>query len=314
MAILKCISSNKEIVLHTQNRIGRNKRISKIHINENDISQSHALIEWKNGDWYLQDFSKNGTLISMKYLHHRLVKLKENDIIQFGMDESTKYQVTNLNPPVSYLVLLSNPEVIMELGNFEKIIDSQNEETLFYYSNNMRWKAETISTTIEFEHEKIYQFNNNDWLFIENEPLNATLDTRNLVDQSEFIFKVSEDEESVNLSIMIDGLKLNLGERRHHYLLLILARKRFSDSKEDLLMNNNGWVNVETLVTQLSKELYKSVDEYYINVLIHRFRKQLFSIKPCGYLFTEVIERKKGKIRFAHPSFKISKETDLSMV
>ncbi|SED15481.1 FHA domain-containing protein [Tenacibaculum sp. MAR_2009_124] len=313
MAIIKCIHSNKAIILHTQNRIGRNQKVSTIHIAESDISQSHAVIEWKNGDWYLQDCSRNGTLISKKYLHHASTKLKENDIIQFGKDESTKYQIVNLNPPVSYLISLSNPDTIMELGNFEKITDDQNEEILFYYSSNMSWKAETVSYSIEFEHEKKYRLNNEDWLFIENEPLNATVDTRNLVDQAEFQFKISEDEESVHVNIMIDGLELNLGERSHHHLLLILARKRFSDSKEDLPTNNDGWVNVDGLVSQLSKELYKSVDEYYINILIHRFRKQLFGLKPYGYLFSEVIERKKGKIRFAHPLFNISKESQLSI-
>ena len=313
MAIIKCIHSNKAIILHTQNRIGRNKKVSTIHIAENDISQSHAVIEWKNGDWYLQDCSRNGTLISKKYFHHASTKLKENDIIQFGRDESTKYQVVNLNPPVSYLVSLSNPETIMELGNFEKITNDENEEILFYYSSDMCWKAETESYSIKFEHEKTYRLNNDNWLFVENEPLDATIDTRNLVDQAEFQFKVSEDEESVQVNITIDGLKLDLGERSHHHLLLILARKRFSDSKEDSLTNNCGWLDVENLVSQLSKELYKTVDEYYINILIHRFRKQLFGLKPYGYLFSEVIERKKGKIRFAHPLFNISQESHLSI-
>jgi len=308
MAMIKSILSNEATILQTQSRFGRNKKSSTIHIAENDISQSHAIIEWKNGDWFLQDYSRNGTLISTKYIHYSSTKLKVGDIIQFGRSESTKFKVINLSPPSSYLMSLTNPEVIMELTNYHKIYNDKGNDVLIYYSNEMFWKAETISSTIKFEHGKSYQINDEHWLFIENEPLNNTVDTRNVVNHAQFLFTVSEDEEHIRLKIAINDIELDLGDRAHHHFLLILARKKISDDNNPSLTNNYGWMDVDDLVRQVSKELYKEVDEYYLNLLIHRFRKQLFGLEPYGYLFSDVIKRKKGKICFAHPFFNISKE------
>lgn len=308
MAIIKGTQSNKSIVLQIQNRFGRSKKISTIHLAEKDISQSHAIIEWKNGSWFLQDYSRNGTLVSEKYIHHSSKKLKEGDIIQFGRSESTKFKITDISPPASYLMSLTNPEVIIELRNYHKIYKGKDNDTLIYYSSEMYWKAETISNTIRFEHGKSYQILNQNWVFIENQPLDSTIDTRNIIDDAQFLFTVSEDEEHIGLKISINDMVLDLGERAHHLLLLILAREKLSDAKNPSLTNNFGWMDMDNLVDRISKELNKEVDQYYLNLLIHRFKKQLFGLEPYGYLFSDVIKRKKGKICFAHPFINILKE------
>jgi len=69
---------------------------------------------------------------------------------------------------------------------------------------------------------------------------------------------------------------------------------------------------MDDLYEALSKELLKEVDAYYINTLIHRLRKNLINLPPYGFLFANIVERKKGKLRFGLPNFEIEKERALA--
>ena len=58
----------------------------------------------------------------------------------------------------------------------------------------------------------------------------------------------------------------------------------------------------------MSKEFQREIDEYQVNTQVYRIRKLLLSLRPYGNLFTGVIERRTGELRFAHPFFRIEKE------
>lgn len=308
MATIKNKLSGQVIILNTQNTFGRNKQNSITHIPDMDVSQSHAVIFWQNEEWYIQDYSRNGTLINGEYIHHSTRKLIENTTIQFGKGKLAQWQLIDVKEPTSYLRSLKNPETILELNTCHILPNGKDAEILIYFSKNKKWKAETASSTIEFEHGKTYQLNEEEWQFIDNEPLEDTIDNGNVVDSAHFLFSLSEDEEHVGLKIVVDATELDLGERVHHYLLLMLARKRLCDMNNEDIFNDHGWISIEDLVYQMSKELYKEIDAYYLNLQIHRFRKQLLGIQPYGSLFMDVIERRRGEIRFAHRFFQILKE------
>ena len=52
----------------------------------------------------------------------------------------------------------------------------------------------------------------------------------------------------------------------------------------------------------------KDIDQYYVNVQLYRIRKKLVQLKPFGYLFSGVVERRPGELRFADNPFQIRKE------
>ena len=129
-----------------------------------------------------------------------------------------------------------------------------------------------------------------------------------LLESEIFSSTESSDEENISSNIKINDLTLELGERVYNHLLLHLVRVRKQDLECGMDNRSCGWVQLEELNHALSKEMLRDVDEYYVNILIHRLRKNLINLIPYGHLFTHIIERKKGKLRFGLLNFQIEKE------
>ena len=64
-------------------------------------------------------------------------------------------------------------------------------------------------------------------------------------------FRVSLDEEHVELAASIGGRRADLGSRAHHYLLLTLARLRVLDVDPALPSSARGWVSQDRLLKML---------------------------------------------------------------
>lgn len=64
-------------------------------------------------------------------------------------------------------------------------------------------------------------------------------------------------------------------------------------------------MDVETLVNKLSKEELKEIDQYNLNTRIRRIRKGLLALQPYGNQFVNIIERKRGAVRFNHTKIHI---------
>jgi hypothetical protein len=177
----------------------------------------------------------------------------------------------------------------------------------FYRSANLKWEMDDGLSTHELLHGHQYTFNDMKWVFIENEPIEDTYDHQQLFSKAKFHCYLSPDEESVEVKIIINELELSLGEKVYNYLLLLLARRRLEDKSKGFKSEEQGWAFVNQLLQELSRELLQDIDVYYFNVMIHRFRSHLKSIKPYGHLFANIIERQRGKVRLHHPNIKIFK-------
>ncbi len=310
MAILKNLTTNQSVILQSQHSFGRNPSISNTHIAERDVSQSHAVVSWKGGVWNIHDHSRNGTLIGKNYIHHASSELTMGEVIQFGSDDSTRFEVINLSPPLSYLKCLDAPRFI-ELGAHAPEDNADIPDASFFYSSDGQWNAETQEGIFTLKHDQVVTLNGQNWVYIENKVLDETVDTNQLIMRSYFQFVLSPDEEHIFLSLVISNQKYHLGERTFNNLLLALARKRLADYEDGYEFNDQGWVTTESLSSYMSREMMKDVDQYYLNLQIHRMRKQLIKLKPFGYLFSGIVERRLGELRFAHRYFQIMKEKQL---
>ena len=101
--------------------------------------------------------------------------------------------------------------------------------------------------------------------------LEASADTPVHLASSELRFRVSSDEEFVELSLLHEGGELALRPRAHHYVLLTLARARLKDAAEGGRPADHGWLYAEELARMLG------VDDMHLNTDIYRARKQLGS-------------------------------------
>ncbi len=83
-------------------------------------------------------------------------------------------------------------------------------------------------------------------------------------------FRVSQDDEYVELEVIEGNQVISLGARAHHYLLLTLARARLADAaKGDIAPAEQGWLYMDDLLEMLK------TDPQHINLSIFRARQQL---------------------------------------
>lgn len=307
MAVIKNKQTEEIVYLNTQHTFGRNRNIANTYLPEKDISQSHALISWKGNDWYLQDHSRNGTMVNGEYINNTTIRLSKNHKIQFGEHESTQWEILNLDPPSSYLKSIKNQHKIIELTSAHAFPNEEQPEILIYPESST-WKLEKGEAIIDLIPNKIYNIDNEEYVFIENKVLEDTMDNGHVVNNAYFQFILSSDEEHIHIKIITQNLELDLGERVHNYILLALARKRLVDVQTGCVYGDQGWMAIDDLLEDMSKEFGKELDSYYLNLKIYRIRKLLLETKPYGYLFSNIIERRYGEIRFAHRFFQILKE------
>lgn len=301
MGLFRKQTEKRHVTLNTTNAIGRST-YSHFVLEEASVSKKHATITWNGSNWILQDHSRNGTLINNKLVSNTSVVLHTGDLLKFGVLDNNCWEITDCSAPHSYLVNTSNNETI-DLLECVAFPNDHSAEILFF-KHGETWVAETTKTNIQLSHNETYNFLNSSWRFYYNESLDETLDTRSITEQAIFEFELSPDEEQVSLSIVLNDLSINLGDRAHNHLLLALARKRL-ESNPNSSKGNLGWTSIEALVTSLSKELLREVDEYYLNLLIHRFRKHVAAQAPYGSLFTPSLQRTNGQIRLNAPHLRI---------
>ena len=305
MATIINLLTQETTYLHFQHTFGRgNDRATQISSQNVDVSSNHAVIYWREKHWYLKDQSRNGTLINRAFLHKNTTKLKPGDIIKFGNNPATKWQVVDLAPPQSYLRPLRNNTEMILLDSYKALPNGEQPEITLFYTSEKQWKLEKAGETYALEHQQIIDFAGQQWLFVKNEWIDETVDYGIIKEQAYFLFTVSTDQEKITIQIVTDDNSMNLGERSYNYLLMTLAQKRQKDVQEGVPPKDQGWTDVGYLLDELSKEELKEVTLYNFNVRIHRLKEHLFKLQPYGKQFMDVLERRKGEIRFNHPNIK----------
>ena len=303
MGIFTCMKDDTSFNLYSYHTLGRNK-INHTSIEFSDVSKLHAVISWENEEWVLKDQSKNGTLVDTKLIQHSSIKLNVGTVIQFGQSEGAKWKIVNLDPPASFFIRKGQ---ILDNFNLPKWYETFPEGLFsFFYSAENKWFIDREDENEELVDGETYLLNDEEWIFVQNESLEETIDVRAEIKDVYFKFLLSQDLEDVHLKIILNDLIMDFKVRIHHHLLLILAREKQQDLEEKIDHSLAGWLTVDYVVNQLKKELVNpEIDQYFLNVQIHRIRTQLVKHTPYGYLLSDLIERKKGKLRFAYSNFSI---------
>lgn len=307
MAIIKNLQTEEIVVLFSEHNFGRGKHNRTI-VPGNDISKSHAVVSFVNNAWFLADQSSNGTLVKGRRINHLSTRLTTGNQIQFGQERDTIWVVLNVNPPICFLESLSENKEIIELSSYSAYPNEESPEVSFYRTPDTKWHADNGLQTIALTHGQSHFFADKEWYFYENEVLDQTLCIPDISVDTCFLFSLSMDEEAVAIKIQINDLELDLGQHAYNQVLLALARKRQADLEKGYQEAEQGWISMEKLTVILGKELLKEIDNYYVNLQIHRLRKRLMELNPFGHLLSNVIERRNGELRFEHNNFRINKE------
>ncbi|MBB1300904.1 MAG: pSer/pThr/pTyr-binding forkhead associated (FHA) protein [Pseudoalteromonas rhizosphaerae] len=320
MAYLINKHTSEYCFLYAHHSFGRFQYSVDTLVNDLSVSKIHTIIEWLNGKWYIRDLSLNGTWLN----HKRLVKddseeLSIGDKIYFAGNSEVTYVVKDLSPPTDQLIKLDDEQSktaeTIKLNHYHLLPEQQPDSVVVFEQSSGQWLLESLHDdefTIRevLEDHSIITLGGEQWMFLSSHLEVATQMSsvpQLYISDLDFIFNLSLDEETSELKVQHhnNNKDFDLHVRCHHYLTLNLARYRALDAKKGVLPANQGWVNTEQLVKDLG------VDMRYLNIQIHRARKQFSEVLVNVHDAENIIERQLRKVRFAGASFMIYKGCEL---
>lgn len=309
---------NQEVQpLRMHHTVGRRADKVDTWLSSPDISRLHAVLEWEAPSWNIRSLGKNPVRLNGKEISlGTIAPLAEGDVINFGRDDKSTWTLTDSAPPKSYLVGLNDVSNDIDL-TADVFLPSKDEASLAVYfsSIDQYLYAQNISLTNEqqpidrLDHGETLTIGQQAWrihlIGAERTTIIPPPKTYHLSDY-EFVFDLSLDEENTQLKLESDQEVIELGERSHHYALMQLARIRAQQASSGLDSKNQGWIDNEELAGQLG------VESTHLNILIFRARKQVAESCLLHLDSIELVERRRGKLRFGCPWFKIYKGSQVT--
>ncbi|MCV6624939.1 MAG: FHA domain-containing protein [Cellvibrionaceae bacterium] len=306
MAQMRDTGSGSLHPLRAHHTFGRQDQVdSKLELGS--VSRIHAVIEWNGDAWMLRDLSRNGTwLDGAKLEPNQPYSISAGQLISFGSPRQTPWVVADIAPPQDMLID-TRSGASKSLGRFHFFPNEEQPEQAFYYRvEDGLWYLDEIASgeCCSIGHGDSFSCGESIWrLFLvgsyaATEQVNLTPP---LFADYQFCFSTSLDEEHSQLTLRRGSETVNLGERIHHYMLLHLARCRAEDAAAGLAEADQGWVET----SQLSKDL--GVEDSHINIQIFRARKQLSDSLPSLIGADQLIERRRGLLRFGGQQFQVQR-------
>lgn len=314
MAYIIESGSSEPVYLNVNHIFGRSTRTANTIIAQPEISRIHAVIGWDQGQWIIVDYGRNGTWLNEKKLvKDRPYVLKLDDVIHFGALRCNEYRIVSVSPPQDILVAVDSssgvqPDIIpLDIYNLLPVGDNP-ELALFLAYPGAEWFLESLdemtSMPVILAESDLISFAGKRWQLRLNrgEALTRELISCSVgLDNIEFVFHISADEEHTTLIVNIDNDSINLSARTHHYLTANLARFKYKSYEEGIHESEQGWVYTEDLAKALG------LTETHINIQIHRARKQFSNATNGQVNPEEFIQRRGGKVRLGATKFKVVK-------
>jgi hypothetical protein len=271
MGTLHNVREGRTVVLEAEQTAGRSTDC-RMQIAASFVSVQHALIRWTGAGWEIRDLaSTNGTFVDGSQLTPGEPRpLRRGSVVTFGRLEQRWEMVDEDPPQVMLLPDAGGPPVLMT-GEILALPSSEDPVATVFRGADGTWKLErpedvtlTLSSGARFEvGGRSYRLSCPAVLA----PTTAA-DGRPGVTDIQLQFRVSRDEEHVEIRVQRRSHALALPVRNHNYLLLLLARKRRQDEDAGDAETSCGW----TYKDDLLRALQITVNQ--LNVDIFRIRKQ----------------------------------------
>lgn len=281
------------------------------------VSRIHFVIEYKDEQWWLVDFSRNGTWLNGgKLAPNQRQVLALNDVISLGADQNITFIVAKLGEPTDLLCRRKDPGLpvleTIEL-NDPLVIDTPQGEVIAEKvqpsnTNSGTWCFRQVSQQQQVSDQEWIEINGIRWqLWCANQAENtAQQPLANITLASvKYSLYTSLDEETTRAMLTVAGNETAFDARNHHYLLLLLARQLVEDTNNNVDKTERGWIYTEQLMTMLG------MSETLINIQIYRARQQFDQVLG-GYLrSSDLIIRRRGQVRLGFQQLEIYKGDSL---
>ena len=312
MAILLEERTQQQLTLRALHVFGRNPAKADTVLTNGDASQIHASIRWTGKQWEIIDHSRNGSFINGQRLTSNTWQvLLAGQSIRFAPGSRQQWLVHNLDAPSAMLLpLVTNPAGPTMAGQADILLksihflpDEQAPEATVYRSPLGQWIIETADDDRVLEDGDTIDVGSSCWRFHCAQGVEVTTNVREFIAPGTsavvFDFLASRNEEHVLLNICSNAGHSHLGERTHHYSLLTLARARWQDAQRGLDSSSQGWLAIEQLAHMLGLE------QSHLNTHLFRARNQIARELANASNIENVIERRRGEVRFGAFGFRI---------
>ncbi len=292
MAQLRQTVSGAITVLETEHLVGRSQRAA-LQLESPYVSAQHATIRWVSNGWELRDLgSRNGTFVDDAPVKPgQPFGLARGARISFGHVEQT-WELVDAGAPRPMVVPLErDAEPLFLEGDILALPSQDDPKATVLRGGDGAWRLERDDEVVALSAHHLFEVSGRRFRFSCPEVLSET-STVDWHDASGIVlshlglrFRVSRDEEFVE--VLVEGGRdpVHLGSRGHNYLLLLLARARLEDAAQNLPESSCGWMYQDDLIQALR------VSSERLNIDIFRIRKQ-FSGIPWIPDATHVVERR----------------------
>lgn len=266
MARLVHPSSGKLHTLGARNLVGRSAACA-VTIDDRAISGEHASLVWTGAGWELRDLgSRNGTFVDgVAVPPGQAVPVGAAHRLGFGRDDGA-WQLAEDGPPVAQAIGLPDGPSRSATGGLLLLPDEEEPVLSVFEDADGRWVCDgpegvaiALDQGVVRAGEQVFR------LFLPT--LLAPTVARSDDGALELRFRVSDDEEYVELDVVREGRAVPLGARSANYLLLTLARRRLQDAEQPAA--ERGWIHQEDLARMLR------VSDITVGTQVHRARAHL---------------------------------------
>lgn len=305
MGILRAESTGDELVLEASFLVGRSSHCS-LQLPDAHVSTEHASLRWNGEHWLLRDLgSTNSTFVDGQPLQpSQSVALRAGQRLAFG-DSACSFVLVDDSAPETLAQPLAGGPTLQAEGGILALPSKERPLLTIYRNGNGEWVMDNGRAIDFVQHRDVVEADGAPYrLFLaqaiaETSPVRPLL-YRNVASVS-LEFRVSRDEEHIELYARIGAELHDCGARNHNYLLLYLARRRLEDTAAMEPPSACGWVFQEELCQALR------VDPERLNVDVYRVRRQLAALKLLDP--AEIIQRRPRtkQLRLGTPSCKIER-------
>jgi hypothetical protein len=259
------------IILRARHLVGRSRSMHT-RLDWTSASAEHAVLAWSAGTWTVRDLgSRNGTTLDGRRLDAgEQATLREGAVLTFGEDQET-FTLLSDGPP-SPAARDEAGAVVEGDGDLLALPSPDDPQLVITFEVPQGWVVVQQGGVAAALHGQLLEITGRRWTLNLPEMLEPTGDMRansSSVDAVGLRFRVSGDEEYVELDVLARGQVHTLKPKSHHHVLLTLARERLQDQATGVSAPEQGWV----YTSELAKMLGANSNQLYVS--IHRARKEL---------------------------------------
>jgi hypothetical protein len=303
MGMLFNRATEERVLLRANHVFGRSTTRADTAVTAADVSLLHAVMCWRDGAWWLADFSRNGTLLDGRALRPgRWVALKLDQEVRFGRGPHSAWQVYDLSAPGTTLIPEDPARDPLILTGNQLLPHPEAPEIAIFQDASGAWLLDREGELRTLAGGDAVTVSGVTYHLLLSERMDETANAEPFSPSLQLAFSVSTDEEHVRLRVIVGSRDIDLGERSHHYCLLTLARRRLGDAQSGLASTEQGWCECDELATMLK------VNSTHLNILIYRARQQLMSSAPAAARLATIVERRKGSLRLGDFPFEIRRD------